>query len=178
VSERAEYAAVGAAMRQAWERAATHRVTACDLATLGAVCARVTSYSRLEDKLTAKEIAGCTHFHYRSVLTSLKRLASLRPPVLIFEPARGQKKRSLIGLHPSASVSEGLDAHSPSAEVSVQRLTQSEGLEAHSECTSGHSPSEKYSEKVFETDEKPSIEEVQAVQTMLRERGLLPVAAQ
>lgn len=123
MSDRDEYAEVGRAIRQAVQRAVEHRVTACDTSTLLGVIAVVSSYSRLQTHASAREITSWTHFHYRSVLSSLGRLAALQPPVIIWRPARGQRHRSVAGL--PAYVSERPDAHSHTPRTWVDDVSES-----------------------------------------------------
>jgi phage replication O-like protein O len=94
------YADVGAAIRQAQERAkAAGDLTGRDLRVLVAVIAQVSSYSRLCDGLTVKQIADVAGVDERNTARALQRLRERG--VIVREASRGRRP-ALTGLHPAA----------------------------------------------------------------------------
>lgn len=85
------YADVGAAIRQAHERAAAtaQGLTGRDWRVLSAIVALVSSYSRLVDRLTAAQVAEAAGCDARDARKSLARLRDLG--IIVREESRGRR---------------------------------------------------------------------------------------
>jgi len=90
VTGRCSYVEVGAAVRQAHERAAAATgLTGRDWRVLSAIVALVASYSRLVDRLTAAQVADAAGCDPRDARKSLARLRDLG--IIVREESRGRR---------------------------------------------------------------------------------------
>jgi len=95
--ERDTYADVGAAIRQAHERACeAGDLTARDWRILSAVLTLVASYSRMRDRLTSAQVAAAAGVHER---TAQKCLTRLRDRGIIMREASVGRRPSVTGFH-------------------------------------------------------------------------------
>jgi hypothetical protein len=94
--DRAEYREVGAAMRQAIERAVTETLSPGETRTLLAVLHLVTSWSRLRDRVYVGEVRALTGLGDRHQRACLSRLAHLG--IITWKPRQGHGVRSVLGL--------------------------------------------------------------------------------
>jgi hypothetical protein len=98
MSERAPYADVGRAMRTTVDLAfaVSPPLKACDWRILAAVVSKLASWSRLEERVYAVEIAEAAGVHPRRAQRSLQVLAA--HGVIRWAPVRGSRSRTLLGL--------------------------------------------------------------------------------
>lgn len=96
---RDSYATVGAALRQAIDRANRAGLSGGEQRVLLAVVALVSSYSRLRDRVYVFQIAAATGgLSERHTRTCLEKLA--RQGIIYWEPRRGHGVQSIVGLPP------------------------------------------------------------------------------
>jgi MarR-like DNA-binding transcriptional regulator SgrR of sgrS sRNA len=101
---RDKYRVVGQATRQALDRANAEKLSAGEHRVVHAVIALVSSYSRLTDYFYVYKVAESAHLSERHTRDCLKRLAGLQ--IIVWEPRRGHKVKSLLGLPAAAEKAE------------------------------------------------------------------------
>jgi hypothetical protein len=113
---RVAYADAGAAIRLAIERGVSARLNGQAWRVLAAVIALVPSYSRLADKTYTAQIARFAEIDEKRTRVLLGQLR--RRGIIVYVPAQGRNRKSLIGLPP------GRPRH-------AKELTDGEGLAAY-----------------------------------------------
>jgi len=99
VSPRARIGDVGAATRQAIDRANAASLTDGERRVFACVLALVASWTRLHDRVYVGQVADCARLSERHTRDCLHRLAELA--IVVWLPRRGKSVKSLLGLPPA-----------------------------------------------------------------------------
>ena len=128
------YADVGAATRQAIERANAAKLSDGDRRVFNAVIGLLASYSRLTDHVYRAQVAAqAGGLSIPQTSRCLKKLAGLG--IIVWEPVKGRKRKSLLGLPPAKKTNHE-DAENESSNDG-KRITQDDSLpRRHPEKTS------------------------------------------
>jgi hypothetical protein len=128
------YADVGAATRQAIERANAAKLSDGDRRVFNAAIGLLASYSRLTDHVYRGQVAAqAGGLSIPQTSRCLKKLAGLG--IIVWQPVKGRKRKSLLGLPPAEKTNHE-DAENESSNDG-KRITQDDSLpRRHPEETS------------------------------------------